>query len=55
MKIWDTRWKLSKKLHVIPRDKPVVPPGGLVFHGVCNNGRDAFTGLISSTQFINNV
>ena len=25
---------------------PAVPPGGVVFHGVCNNGRDAFTGFL---------
>jgi PEP-CTERM motif len=29
---------------------PAVPPGGSVFRGVCNNGRDAFTGTLSSSQ-----
>jgi PEP-CTERM motif len=28
---------------------PAVPPGGLVEHGVCNNGRDAFTGFLAPT------
>jgi len=29
---------------------PSVPAGGSVEHGVCNNGRDAFTGFLSSGQ-----
>ena len=29
---------------------PSVPAGGSVLHGVCNNGRDAFTGFLSSSQ-----
>jgi hypothetical protein len=30
---------------------PVVPAGGSVGAGVCNNGRDAFSGTLTSTQF----
>jgi hypothetical protein len=29
---------------------PTLPPGGLVEHGVCNNGREAFTGFMSKDQ-----
>ena len=34
---------------------PSVPAGGSVEHGVCNNGRDAFTGFLSSSQVHPNV
>src|ERR1700730_8307442 len=29
---------------------PTLPPDGLVEHGVCNNGREAFTGFMSKDQ-----
>ena len=29
---------------------PALPPGGSLLHGVCNNGRDAFTGFLTSGQ-----
>jgi hypothetical protein len=29
---------------------PTVPSGGSVLHGVCNNGRDAFTGYLTASQ-----
>ena len=29
---------------------PSVPPGGTVLHGVCNNGREAFTGYLTPGQ-----
>lgn len=31
---------------------PSVPPGGVVIHGVCNNGRDAFTGKLTPDQVL---
>jgi hypothetical protein len=34
---------------------PPLPPGGKVIHGVCNAGTDAFTGVLSPTQFHNDV
>jgi len=34
---------------------PGVPAGGSVQHGVCNNGRDAFTGTIAAGQIKPNV
>jgi hypothetical protein len=34
---------------------PSVPAGGSVEHGVCNNGRDAFTGFLSSGQIFPGV
>ena len=34
---------------------PGVPAGGSVQHGVCNNGRDAFTGTIAAGQIMPNV
>ncbi len=34
---------------------PSVPAGGSVLHGVCNNGRDAFSGKLSSGQVFPNL
>jgi hypothetical protein len=34
---------------------PSVPPGGIVLHGVCNNGREAFTGFLTPGQVIPDV
>ncbi len=34
---------------------PTLPSGGSVLHGVCNSGRDAFTGYITSGQVIAGV
>jgi PEP-CTERM motif len=34
---------------------PSVPAGGFVLRGVCNNGRDAFTGQLSAGEDINEV
>jgi len=34
---------------------PSVPSGGSVIHGVCNNGRDAFTGYLSAGQVLPGV
>jgi hypothetical protein len=34
---------------------PSVPAGGTVGNGVCNNGRDAFTGELSSSQMLPGV
>jgi len=34
---------------------PLAPPGGHVFRGVCNNGRDAFTGMLTPTQHTDDV
>lgn len=34
---------------------PSVPPGGSVVHGICNNGLDAFTGFLSSSQILPSV
>lgn len=34
---------------------PSVPAGGSVVHGICNSGRDAFTGYLSSSQIITSV
>jgi hypothetical protein len=34
---------------------PTVPAGGSVIHGVCNNGRDAFTGTLTASQAIPGV
>ena len=34
---------------------PTVPTGGSVAHGVCNNGRDAFTGTIAPGQIHDGV
>jgi len=34
---------------------PSVPAGGSVIHGVCNNGRDAFTGFLSSGQVLPSI
>jgi len=34
---------------------PAVPPGGSVGQGICNNGRDAFTGKLAASQMFPNV
>ena len=34
---------------------PTVPSGGVVVHGVCNGGREAFTGMLTAAQFFSGV
>jgi hypothetical protein len=34
---------------------PVVPAGGVVVHGVCNGGHEAFTGMLTSAQIFPGV
>jgi hypothetical protein len=34
---------------------PAVPPGGSVYQGVCNSGRDAFTGKLAPSQTLPGV
>jgi hypothetical protein len=34
---------------------PAVPPGGTVYQGVCNSGRDAFTGKLAPSQTLPGV
>jgi hypothetical protein len=34
---------------------PSLPAGGSVEHGVCNNGRDAFTGFLTAAQVLPDV